>query len=67
MGPPLLSDRGPVTIRLYSLLSDTHLAIGLRSIVRAYRLAVDIDLDALDSVELAKLIVACVRVKLRGA
>jgi len=36
----------------------------LRSIVRAYRLAEDIDLHALDAVELAELIVAGVRTKL---
>jgi hypothetical protein len=36
----------------------------LRSIVRAYRLAEDFDLDALDAVELAELIVVGVRTKL---
>jgi hypothetical protein len=53
--------KGESLLRLQlGALSARH----LRSIVRAYRLAEDIDFDALDSVELAELIVAGVRAKL---
>ena len=53
--------KGEGRLRLHlGALSARH----LRSIIRAYRLAEDIDLDALDAVELAELIVAGVRTKL---
>jgi hypothetical protein len=61
LNPFSVFDKGEGLLRLQlGALSARH----LRSIVRAYRLAEDIDFDALDSVELAELIVAGVRAKL---
>jgi hypothetical protein len=61
LNPFSVFDKGEGLLRLQlGALSARH----LRSIIRAYRLAEDIDLDALDSVELAELIVAGVRAKL---
>jgi hypothetical protein len=61
LNPFSVFGKGEGLLRLQlGALSARH----LRSIVRAYRLAEDIDLDALDSVELAELIVAGVRAKL---
>jgi hypothetical protein len=61
LNPFSVFGKGEGLLRLQlGALSARH----LRSIVRAYRLAEDIDLDALDAVELAELIVVGVRTKL---
>jgi hypothetical protein len=61
LNPFSIFAKGEGLLRLQLGVLSTH---HLRSIVRAYRLAEDIDLDALDAVELAELIVAGVRAKL---